>query len=73
MLVLRGGAEDFFWKAIALKIPPMCNLYTSVQRDRLSMKFQVAAPVQPYLPTIAPLKEGPSSRPTAAPWSASGA
>ncbi|WP_371329043.1 SOS response-associated peptidase [Polaromonas sp. AER18D-145] len=37
----------------------MCNLYMAPTGARISMKFQVGAPVQPYLPLVAPLKSGP--------------
>jgi len=37
----------------------MCNLYVASSRYRISHSFKVAEPVQPYLPTIAPLKQAP--------------
>lgn len=37
----------------------MCNLYAPSIRDKISMKFAVAAPVGDYAATVAPLKPGP--------------
>lgn len=40
----------------------MCNLYTPSPRERISMRFQVGAPVKPYGTYVAPLKDGPYLR-----------
>ena len=37
----------------------MCNLYTSTPAARLALVFEVAPPVSDYLPTVAPLRQGP--------------
>jgi putative SOS response-associated peptidase YedK len=37
----------------------MCNLYQSTPRDRINMRFALQVPDQAYLPTIAPLRDGP--------------
>ena len=37
----------------------MCNLYAPESPQKISMRFAVAAPIEPYGPTVAPLKPGP--------------
>lgn len=40
----------------------ICNLYTPSPRERISMRFQIGAPVKPYGTYVAPLKDGPYLR-----------
>lgn len=37
----------------------MCNLYAPTGPQKISMRFAVGAPVQPYAATVAPLRPGP--------------